>query len=78
MSLRRGQMRGFSELAFEIFGRDIYRPESSDFTGSQNSFKDPRFATAIGLIRYAQILETERATPIGCLGRIGRLFWPGK
>jgi len=72
------QMRGFSELAFEVFGRDIYRPESSDFSGSQNNFKDPRFATAIGLIRYAQILETERATPPGCLGRIARLFWPGK
>jgi cell division protein FtsA len=70
------QMRGFSELAFEIFGRDIYRPESSEFSGIQNSFKDPRFATAIGLIRYAQILETERATPPGCIGKIGRLFWP--
>jgi cell division protein FtsA len=70
------QMRGFSELAFEVFGRDIYRPESSDFSGTQNSFKDPRFATAIGLIRYAQILETERAAPPGCLGRIAALFWP--
>ena len=70
------QMRGFSELAFEVFGRDIYRPESSEFSGVQNSFKDPRYATAIGLIRYAQILETERATPPGCLGRVGRMFWP--
>ena len=70
------QMRGFSELAFEIFGRDIYRPESSEFSGIQNSFKDPRFATAIGLIRYAQILETERATPPGCIGKVARLFWP--
>lgn len=70
------QMRGFSELAFEIFGRDIYRPESAEFSGVQNSFKDPRFATAIGLIRYAQILETERATPPGVFGKIGRLFWP--
>jgi len=70
------QMRGFSELAFEIFGRDIYRPESSEFSGIQNSFKDPRFATAIGLIRYAQILETERANPPGCLGKIASLFWP--
>lgn len=70
------QMKGFSELAFEVFGRDIYRPESSDFSGTQNNFKDPRFATAIGLIRYAQILEAERAVPKGCLARIGGLFWP--
>ena len=33
-------------------------------------------ATAIGLIRYAQILETERATPPGPVGRLFRMFWP--
>ena len=69
-------MRGFSELAFEVFGRDIYRPEPPEISGVQASFKDPRYATAIGLIRYAQILETERAAPPGLFGKIGRLFWP--
>jgi cell division protein FtsA len=69
-------MRGFSELAFEIFGRDIYRPELPEISGIQSNFKDPRYATAIGLIRYAQILETERAAPPGFFGRIGRMFWP--
>lgn len=69
-------MRGFSELAFEVFGRDIYRPELPEISGVQANFKDPRYATAIGLIRYAQILETERAAPPGFFGRIGRLFWP--
>jgi cell division protein FtsA len=69
-------MRGFSELAFEVFGRDIYRPELPELSGIQANFKDPRYATAIGLIRYAQILETERAAPPGFFGKIGRLFWP--
>jgi cell division protein FtsA len=69
-------MRGFSELAFDVFGRDIYRPELPELSGIQANFKDPRYATAIGLIRYAQILETERATPPGLIGKIGRLFWP--
>ncbi|MCX6876087.1 MAG: cell division protein FtsA [Verrucomicrobia bacterium] len=69
-------MRGFSELAFEVFGRDIYRPEPPEISGVQASFKDPHYATAIGLIRYAQILETERATPPGLFGKIFRLFWP--
>lgn len=69
-------MKGLSDLAFEIFNRDIYRPELPEISGVQASFKDPRYATAIGLIRYAQILETEKATPPGILGRIGRLFWP--
>ena len=69
-------MRGFSELAFDVFGRDIYRPDPPEASGIQASFKDPHYATAIGLIRYAQILETERAAPPGVLGKIGRMFWP--
>ena len=69
-------MRGFSELAAEVFGRDIYLPEPPEISGVQASFKDPRYATAIGLIRYAQIFETERATPPGLFSKIGRLFWP--
>jgi cell division protein FtsA len=69
-------MRGFSELAFEVFGRDIYRPEPPDVSGVQTSFRDPRFATAIGLIRYAQILETESPPRTGLLGRVCRMFWP--
>ncbi len=69
-------MRGFSELAFDVFQRDIYRPEPPEISGVQASFRDPHYATAIGLIRYAQILETERAAPPGFIGKIGRLFWP--
>ena len=69
-------MRGFSELAFDVFGRDIYRPELPEISGIQANFKDPRYATAIGLIRYAQILETERAEPPGLIGKVARLFWP--
>ncbi len=69
-------MRGFSELAFDVFGRDIYRPELPELSGIQSSFKDPRYATSIGLIRYAQILETERSSPDGMFGKIGKLFWP--
>ena len=70
-------MRGFSELAFEVFGRDIYRPEAPENSDhSHPSFKDPQFATAIGLIRYAQIIETETQKPPGFFGKILRLFWP--
>lgn len=69
-------MRGFSELAFDVFGRDIYRPDLPELSGIQASFRDPRYATAIGLIRYAQILETERAAPPGLFSRIREIFWP--
>lgn len=69
-------MRGFGELAFDVFGRDIYRPEPPELSGVQSNFKDPQYTTALGLIRYAQILDAERVQSPGCLGRIGRALWP--
>lgn len=70
-------MRGFSELAYDIFRRDIYRPDPPEHTDpSHPSIKDPQFATAIGLIRYAQIIEAETRRPPGFFGKIFRLFWP--
>ncbi|MGA0845643.1 MAG: cell division protein FtsA [Luteolibacter sp.] len=69
-------MRGFSELAYDVFGRDIYRPELPEISGVKSNFRDPRYATAIGLIRYAQIIETERAAPAGALRKLTRMFWP--
>ncbi|MFD0895084.1 cell division protein FtsA [Luteolibacter ambystomatis] len=69
-------MRGFGELAFDVFGRDIYRPEPPEVSGIQSSFKDPQYTTALGLIRYAQVLDAERVAAPGFLGRIGRALWP--
>jgi cell division protein FtsA len=65
-------MRGFGELAHDVFKRDIYRPEPPELSGVQANFKDPQFTTAIGLIRYAQILEAEREPKRGFLRRL----WP--
>jgi cell division protein FtsA len=69
-------MRGFDQLAYEVFGRAIYRPEIPEITGMQASFRDPRYATSIGLIRYAQIIEAERTEPRGLLGKLKRSIWP--
>ncbi|MBK1825481.1 cell division protein FtsA [Haloferula rosea] len=65
-------MRGFGELAHEVFQRDIYRPEPPELSGVQASFKDPQFTTALGLIRYAQIVESDRAPKRGLLSKL----WP--
>lgn len=69
-------MRGFNQLAYQVFKRDIYHPEIPEISGIQASFRDPRYATAIGLIRYAQILEAEQSRPPGLFGKIGRMFRP--
>lgn len=68
-------MRGFGELAFDVFGRDIYRPEPPEISGVQSSFKDPQYTTALGLIRYAQVLDAERVASPGFLGRIARAIF---
>lgn len=65
-------MRGFGEVAHEVFQHDIYRPETPDLSGVQASFKDPQFTTALGLIRYAQIIDDEQHPKRGLLRRI----WP--
>ncbi|TAE77550.1 MAG: cell division protein FtsA [Verrucomicrobia bacterium] len=65
-------MRGFGELAHDVFKRDIYRPEPPELSGVQANFKDPQFTTAIGLIRYAQLTESEREPKRGFLRRL----WP--
>ena len=65
-----------SGLAHDIFKRDIYRPEPPELSGVQANFKDPQFTTAIGLIRYAQIIEAEREPKRGVFRKIGNVLWP--
>lgn len=67
-------MRGFGELASEVFQKDVYRPEPPELSGAQASYKDPQFTTALGLIRYAQIVESDRAPKRGFFSRLFSIF----
>ena len=71
-------MKGFGELACDVFGLPVYRPEQPEVSGVHAYFKDPQYSTALGLIRYAQILDEERAEEHG-VGKVGdfiRSLWP--
>jgi cell division protein FtsA len=68
-------MNGFGELACEVFGLPVYRPEQPDVSGVHAYFKDPQYSTALGLIRYAQILDEERPES-GGIGGFFRSLWP--
>ncbi|MGB2402580.1 MAG: cell division protein FtsA [Akkermansiaceae bacterium] len=71
------RMRGLTELANEVFGLSIYVADQVNMSGVHASFRDPQYSTAVGLIRYAQILDAEReAETKGFFGKIMRLFWP--
>ncbi len=69
-------MRGISALAYETFRCPIYHPQIPELTGIQAGYRDPRYTTPVGLIRYAQILDAERTPKRGVFSRICRMFWP--
>ena len=71
-------MSGFGELACDVFGLPVYRPEQPDVSGVHAYFKDPQYSTALGLIRYEQILDEERPDSRGKakVGGFLRSLWP--
>jgi cell division protein FtsA len=70
-------MHGFGELVHEAFGTAIYRPEGADISGVHATFKDPRYSTAVGLIRYAQLMDPAlRGEHRGVIGKLARILWP--
>jgi cell division protein FtsA len=73
-------MRGFSELANEIFDLPIYLAEQSNLSGVHANFRAPQYSTAVGLIRYAQILDAEREadTSGSVVSRAIKSIWPFK
>ena len=54
------QLRGLDQLAEEVFGLPVRRSHFTPMTGLTSNFENPKYATPIGLIRYAQRVESER------------------
>lgn len=63
-------LKGIDHLAGEIFGMPVHVAHAQSMSGLTSAFENPQLATAIGLIRYAQAVETER--PSGWFGKIKR------
>jgi cell division protein FtsA len=53
-------LKGIAALAEDILGLPVHRPNTAPISGLTATFENPQYATPIGLIRYAQILENER------------------
>ena len=66
-------LRGMGELTNEVFGLPVYRPEQPEVSGVQAYFRDPQYSTAVGLIRYAQIIEEEKSERKSKKGIINKL-----
>jgi cell division protein FtsA len=54
------QLRGIDQLAEEVFGLPVQRSSFTPMTGLTSNFENPQYATPIGLIRYAQRMQSER------------------
>lgn len=69
-------MPGLDELAQRVFNRPVYQPELPADDDQYSYLRDPRYCTAIGLIRYAQLYEEdeELQRPRSFLARFLKLF----
>jgi cell division protein FtsA len=64
-------MKGVDAVARDVFGMKVTRVGSAPVSGVTAMFENPQFAAPIGLIRYAQILDSEKPflSPLARLGR---------
>lgn len=70
-------MRGFGELANDVFKLPIYRPEQPEVSGIHEYFRDPQYSTAVGLIRYAQLMDEDQPREkSGVFGKLVKVVWP--
>ena len=63
--------KGIDAVAKEVFGLKITRAGSAPVSGVTATFENPQYSAPIGLIRYAQILDSEKPflSPFGKLAR---------
>ena len=72
-------LKGIDHLASEIFGMPVHVAHAQSMSGLTSAFENPQLATAIGLIKYAQAVESDR--PAGWFGKIKRklpMFFGGQ
>src|SRR6476661_8806575 len=66
-------LSGIDHLAEEIFEMPAHVAHAQTTWGVTSAVEDPQFSTAIGLVKFAQVMHTDR--PARGLGRfIGRIF----
>ena len=66
-------LNGIDHLAEEIFEMPATAAHAQTMSGLTSAFENPQFSTAIGLLKYAQAVQTDR--PRRGIGRLfGRLF----
>jgi len=52
--------KGIEKVAEEVFGMPVQKTAAAPLSGLASTVENPEYSAAIGLIRYAQILDAER------------------
>jgi len=68
------QLRGVQALAQEVFGLPVHVSHAQSTSGLTSASENPQFATAIGLLRYAQAAYAARPEKKGLLQKVIRIF----
>jgi cell division protein FtsA len=68
-------LHGIDHLAQEIFDMPAHVAHAQTMSGLTSAFENPQFSTAIGLIKYAQAVQSDR--PRRGLGRMLGKFFSG-
>jgi cell division protein FtsA len=68
------RLRGLREIAEEVFDHPVHSVAAQEVTGPTSVFQNPQYATAIGVVKYAQLMQVEQE-PNSLFGKIlGGLF----
>lgn len=74
-------MKGIGEVAEGIFGVPVQKAGSASMSGPSALIENPQYATPVGLIRYAQLLDEQRPKK-GRLSKLGerleKIFGAGR
>jgi cell division protein FtsA len=65
------KLSGMHELAEEFFEMPVHRSSVTTMSGTTSAFENPQYSTPMGLVRYAQILESEQPKK-GALAKFGK------
>lgn len=74
-------MEGAAEVAESVFEIPVERSSATSMSGPAAIFENPQYATPVGLIRYAQLLQEQRpqgGAIVTISRKIGRIFGSGK
>jgi cell division protein FtsA len=67
-------LNGIDHLAEDIFELPARVAHAQTMSGLTSAFENPQFSAAIGLIKYAQAMQTDRRPTRGFRGVFGKLF----